>query len=221
MAIPRPVSAQDITPTPDGSTPAAATELPVAITPAAGGISSPENDATLSGAVEIKGTALSGWNLSFSYADNSSGTWFTLAQSPDPFSDAILATWDTTTISDGAYVLWLHVSAADGVQDFKINVRVRNYSQLETPTSVATPTLPPTSTPISTLASGADATFTATVIVTDTPVSSPTISAPLPPNPATLDPRDIAVTFGKGVLGVVILFVTSGLLLFLGRKLHS
>lgn len=220
ISIPRPVSAQDLTPTPDGSTPAVATELPVAATPATGGFSSPEDGAILSGAIEIKGTALFGWNLSFSYADDSSGTWFTLAQSPDPVSDAILATWDTTTISDGAYILRLHVSAADGVQDFKINVRVRNYSQLETPTLAATPTLSPTSTLISALPTEGKATFTAAA-ATYTPIPSPTISPPLPLNPAILAPRDVAVTFGKGVLGVVILFITSGMLLFLGRKLHS
>lgn len=216
ILIPRAVSAQEITPTPEEFTPAAATELPVAVTPATGGFSSPVDGATLSGLVEIKGTALSSWDLSFSYSDDSSGTWFALAQSADPISDGIFATWDTTGITDGMYILRLHVSAADGPQDFKINVRVQNYSQAESPTPLVTATI--VSSPAPTLVSAA---VEASATPSYTPAPSPTAPAPLPPNPATLDSRDIAVTFGKGVLGIALVFISAGLLLFLGRKLHS
>jgi hypothetical protein len=215
ISIPRPVSAQDNTPIPETSTPAPdETGLPVIVTPAAVGLSFPENGAALSGVVEIKGTAAFAWDLSFSYADDPSGTWFILAQSMEPVSDGILATWDTTSISDGLYVLRLNVSAADGLQDFKINARVSNYPALETPTPALT--LTTTSIPVSTQAVLTEATVTTTY----TPGPSPTIPPPLPPNPASLDPREITVNFGKGVLGVTVLFVASGLLLFLGRKLH-
>jgi hypothetical protein len=208
ISIPQSVSAQDITPTHEVST-------PVAVTPAAGGFSSPENGATLSGAVEIRGTAASAWDLSFSYTDDPSGTWFTLAQSTEPVSDGILGSWDTTSITDGSYILRLDVSAADGLQDFRINVRVRNYSVVETPTAAPTLTIAPV--PVSTQVVLTETTVTTTY----TPGPSPTIPPPLPPNPATLDPRDITVNFGKGVFGVVALFLVAGLLLFLGRKLHS
>ena len=222
MFIPQPVSAQEVTSTPEPLTPAPAwTELPGTVPPASGGISSPGKGAVLSGVVEIRGTALSAWDLSFSYTDDSTGTWFPLAQSADPVSAGTLATWDTTTISDGFYVLRLHVSAADAMQDFKVNVRVGNYSSAETATSTPTVTPASTSTAVPVFTSTSTSLAEATIQATLTPVLSPTMSAPLPPNPATLNPQDVAVNFGKGALGVAALFVFFGLLLSLGRKLRS
>jgi hypothetical protein len=220
--IPQPVSAQEVTSTPEPLTPApAGTELPGTVTPASGGISSPENGAVLSGVVEIRGTALSAWDLSFSYMNDSTGTWFPLAHSADPVSAGTLATWDTTTISDGLYVLRLHVSAADAVQVFRVNVRIGNYYPAETATSTPTATPASTSTALPVFTSTSTSLVEATAQATFTPVLSPTMPAPLPPNPATLSPQDVAVNFGKGALGVGALFVFFGLLLSLGRKLRS
>jgi hypothetical protein len=213
MFIPQPVSAQDATPTSEPPAPVpAGTELPVVATPALIGISAPGNGASLSGVVVISGTTLSAWDLSFSYADDPTNTWFPLAQSSDPISAGTLATWDTATITDGFYVLRLRGSAADAAQDFKVNVRVRNYSLVETATSALTLT----ATPIFTLApsSVAEATSTSTF----TPAPSPTMPAPLPPNPATLDPQKVVVNFGEGALSVIALFILFGLLLSLSRK---
>ena len=216
MSVPQLVSAQEATFTPE---PAGA-ELTVTVIPPAVGISSPGNGTALSGVVTISGTTLSAWTLSFSYADGTTDTWFPLAESADPISAGTLATWDTTAITDGFYILWLHVSAADGSQDFRVSVRVRNYSLIETatPTLTAAPTF--TSAPISvtptTISEGA-----ATVTATFTPAASPTMPGPLPPNPATLNSQEIAVNFGKGVLGVAVLFAFFGLVLSLSRKLRA
>jgi hypothetical protein len=216
MSVPQVVFAQENTPTPESPTSAlAGTELPVAVTPAAGGIFSPGNGADLSGVVEIRGTTLSAWDLSFSYLDDPTGTWFSLAQSGDPVSDGTLATWDTTAITDGFYVLRLHISSADALQDFKLNVRVRNYSPIETATPVLTSTAAPvfTSAPTSVAKATSTSTFT--------PAPSPTMPGPLPPNPATLNPQEIAVNFGEGVLAVTALFAFFGLLLTISRKIRA
>lgn len=221
MSIPQGVSAQEVTSTPELLTPApAGTELSGTVTPAAVGISSPLDGAVLSGVVDLRGTTFSAWDLSFSYQDDPTGAWFPLAQSSDPVSEGSLATWDTTAITDGFYVLRLRVSAADGSQVFKINVRVLNYSPVETatPTLTATLTVTPTSNPIiSPAGSGMEATIAATL----TPAVSPTMSGPLPPNPAMLSPQAIAVNFGKGVLAVIALFVFFGLLLSISRKVRA
>jgi hypothetical protein len=216
MSVPQPVSAQEVTATPEPSESApAGTELPVAATPAAVGISYPGSGAALSGVVAISGTTFSAWDLSFSYADDPTGTWFPLAQSAEPVSAGTLATWETTTMTDGFYVLQLHVAGADAAQDFKVSVRVRNYSQVETATPILTLTVAPTFT--STPTSVAEATAT----LTFTPAPSPTMSAPLPPNPATLKPQEIAINFGKGALAVMAVFALGGLLLSLNRKLRA
>jgi hypothetical protein len=200
MFIPQPVSAQEATFTPE---------------PLAGGILFPGNDATLSGEVEIRGTALSAWDLSFSYADEAAGNWFSLIQSTDPVSDGVFATWDTTAITDGFYVLRLRVSAADALQEFKANVRVRNYSPGETSTPTLTLTTVPDFTPTPNLAPEVIATETFT------PVSSPTISPPLPPNPATLKPQEIVVVLGKAALGVALVFAFFGAILWFNRRLRG
>jgi len=44
-----------------------------------------------------------------------------------------------------------------------------------------------------------------------TPAPSPTSPGPLSPNPATLDPQEILLYLGKGVLAVLIIFGFSGL----------
>ena len=213
MSIPQPASAQDAIATPEPTiTASVGTELPSLVTPASVGISAPGNGANLSGVVVVSGTTLSAWDLSFSYADDPTGTWFPLAQSSDPVSAGTLTSWDTTTITDGFYVLRLHVSAVDGSQYFKVNVRVRNYSPVETATLTLTPTAAPTFTLVPVIAT-ATATFT--------PAPTPTIPAPLPPNPATLSTQEIVVNFGKGAFGVIALFAFFGVLLSLSRKLRS
>ncbi len=202
VPVPRPVSAQEVTPAP------APGDL------AAGGISSPGNDESLSGIVIISGTAPSAWDLSFSFAENPVDAWFPIAQSTEPVFAGALASWDTTTITDGFYVLRLRLSGTEAAQDFKINLRVRNYSPAETATPGPTLTVLPTSTslPNPEIVVAATATFT--------PAPSPTMPGPLSPNPAVLKPEAIALNFGKGAFGVAVVFVFFGLLFSLSRKLR-
>jgi hypothetical protein len=209
--LPQPASAQETSPTPGTPAPAE-TEggLPAEVTPLPPGISDPLPNAILGGVASISGSAPSAWDLSFAYSDDTTGTWFPIASSPDPLSGGAFADWDTTDITDGFYILRLRVFSADAIQEFTVNIRVRNYTPLDTPTPSATFTL--TSTPPATPLP----TFTPTV--TFTPALSPT---PLPPNPATLNPNEIALNFGKGALGVTAVFAFFGLLLMVSRKLRS
>jgi hypothetical protein len=217
MFLPRPVSAQELTPTPGALTPApGGTGLPVTGVPAAGGFGSPENGASLSGAVDVIATAQAAWKLDFSYADDPTGAWFPLAESANPVANEVLTTWDTTALTDGLYLLRLRVSAADGMQAFKLTVRVRNYSPPETATPTLTLTATQTLTP--TLTSTPTPLPEATATATFTPVPSPTLPAPLPPNPAMLNPKEILSYLGQGVLAVFVVFGVAGLAWSLRRK---
>ena len=128
-----------------------------------------------------------------------------IADSTQPVSAGTLATWDTTTITDGNYNLRLRVSLADGTfTDVLVgNLRVRNYSPVETPTPV--PTSPQAPTP----------TLTPTITPTATPYPTPT---QLPPNPAEIAPTDVWVSVGYGGLAAVALILLLGAYLWLRRK---
>ncbi len=202
--VPQPVSAQEVTATP---TPVG-TELSGTVMPVSVGFSSLQDGAVLFGVVDISGTTLSAWDLSFSYADDLTGTWFALSQSADPVSEGLLISWDTTVISDGFYVLRLRFLAADGMQEYKLHVRVQNSALLEP----ATAELTPTATKTQFFPQEAPAVATSTV------APSPTVSPPFPTNPAELDTQDILIYLGKGVLAVVIVFVFAGFIFSLRHK---
>jgi hypothetical protein len=205
------VFAQDnpATPTPDAAAGAASA------TPPPEGISAPQPDAWLRDVVEIRGTAFSAWELSFSFAKNPTDTWFTLASSDQPVSDGLLAAWDTNSISDGLYVLRLRIAGVNGPQDALLNVRVAN--QLPDPTETGLPTLTPAPVLIGTAAPVEDSAPVGEA--TSLPPVLPVVTQPaLPPNPAVLNPRDVFVNLGKGALGALVVFAFSGLVLFLRRR---
>lgn len=204
MFWPQPVAAQQASPTPGETQPV--TDL----TPVPPSISAPLAESTLIGIVTISGAAPEGWELAFAYQNNPTDTWFPLAASPDPLIGDFLPAWDTTAITDGFYTLRLRIISADAVQDYLVNVRIRNYSATETPTPAATATITPTPsiTPLPTI----------TPTASYTPAPPPT---PLPPNPAVLQPFEIAIHFGKGALAVAAVFAFFGLLLAVSKKLRS
>src|SRR4030042_389985 len=67
---------------------------------------------TVTGASALEEFALA--EIAFAYADDATGTWFLIASSDQPVIDGFLATWDTTTITDGTYALRMRVLLADG-----------------------------------------------------------------------------------------------------------
>ena len=169
-------------------------------------ILSPQQGDVLQGVVSIRGSSkVTGFlsaEIDFSYAGDPTGTWFLISTGSQPVESDILASWDTTTITDGNYNIRLRVVLTDGThQDVVIpNLRVRNYTPIETPTPAPTAILP---------------TLTPTVTLTPTPFPTPT---PLPANPAVLTSKEISTSLGYGGLGAVIFITVFGIYLWLRRK---
>lgn len=126
----------------------------------------PESGAAVQGLVPVVGnTDVDGfvrYELSFALSA-SRETWFPIASSDIPVRDDLLGEWDTSNLTDDRYVLRLAVELNDKDTEVRYveNLRVRNYSVIETNTPApsatidpgnpltATPTLPPpTPTPL-------------------------------------------------------------------------
>jgi hypothetical protein len=118
-------------------------------------IDSPASGEALQGVVSISGTSETpGFRIaevSFAYQSDPTGTWFLIQNSTIPVSDGVLASWDTSTITDGLYLLRVQVFLEDGqvLESLVHGLRVRNYTAVETSTPRAVVTGPqqPTQTP--------------------------------------------------------------------------
>ena len=169
-------------------------------------ILAPQQGAVLQGMVTIRGsndeTGFLSSEVDFAYAGDTTDTWFLVGTGNQPVNSDTVVTWDTTTITDGNYNLRLRVYLSDGTHLDAIvpNLRVRNYTPVETPTP-APIAIQPTLTPSDTL--------------TPTPFPLPT---PLPVNPAVLTPADISTSLAYGGLGAVILIIILGIYLWLRRN---
>lgn len=106
-------------------------------------IATPRSGEPLQGVVKITGaTETVGFQaaeVSFAYQSDATGTWFLINQRDEAVLEGELASWDTTTISDGEYRLRLQVFLNDGqvLESHLENLRVRNYTPVETPTSAS------------------------------------------------------------------------------------
>ncbi|HTP01325.1 MAG TPA: hypothetical protein VMJ64_08130 [Anaerolineales bacterium] len=181
-------------------------------------IVSPTDGQYVQGTVTVKGTTqipgFASGELDFGYASDPTQTWFVIQTTSLPVTNDALASWDTTVISDGDYVLRLRVTLLDGsYQDATAAVRVRNYTPLPTPTSAVTPTAPPVldiPTAILILASPTMPTPTPTL----PPFYTPTV---LPPNPAGTTTTAVYSNFWRGALLAGVLAVVLGALVRLRR----
>ncbi|MPM23842.1 hypothetical protein SDC9_70319 [bioreactor metagenome] len=105
-------------------------------------IQTPQAADVLKGSVEIKGSVSeSGFisaSLYYAYADTTVETWFLIQTISQPVTDGVLASWDTSSISDGNYKLKLSVLRKSGeIQEVVVDhLQVRNY----TPAQVVAPT---------------------------------------------------------------------------------
>ncbi len=193
---PRPVAAQEALPTPN----------PLAA------IAAPQPGQTVRGQVNITGAAapagFAAYEVSFTYADNPTDTWFLIQRGETPLTEGVLAVWNTTAITDGLYDLRLRVFLTSGevLQDIIRNIDVRNYTPTQTPT--VTPAPPPTLTPVPVVP-------TVTPTPTRTPPPTPTA---LPPNPAAVDMPALAQMLGYGALAAFGVFILFGLFLSLRRR---
>ncbi len=179
-------------------------------------ITSPTEGQVLQGQVQVNGVTdipnFASAELDFGYDPDPTGTWFILQSGLQPVAGALLATWDTTTITDGNYVLRLRVVLLDGsAQDASVKVSVRNYTVVPTPSPVITPTataLLQIPTPI-------------VIVPSSTPTAQPPalVATPtgLPPNPARVTTAEIFSGFWRGALIVGLLVLGFGALVRLRR----
>ena len=170
-------------------------------------IESPAPDDVLRGVVQIVGTAnapdFASADLAFAYESDETNTWFLIGEIDQPVSNAGLGTWDTSYISDGAYVLRLRASSLTGTQlEAKVKVQVRNYTSPVLAAPSATPTeAPPVGLPTAML-----------VVASATPPPlTPAAPTPLPPNPAAITANVVYAGFARGALLVAALVLIVGI----------
>jgi hypothetical protein len=176
-------------------------------------ITSPAADEILRGQVTITGKvdvpSFVSAQLTFAYASNPTDTWFTLQTFSPPLTDSTLATWDTTRVTDGDYILRLRVTFEDGtIQDVTVPIKVGN-DLLPTPTLEPSATPEPDSVLIPTP-------FLLAASPTPTDVPRPTPTA-LPPNPVSLGQNQIFVSLGRGALVILGLFALAGVIVRVRR----
>jgi len=175
-------------------------------------ITSPQPGDTLRGQVDIVGNMdipnFASAELAFSYASNPTDSWFTIQTFSQPVKDPAVATWDTTLLTDGDYILHLRVILQDGSsQDVVVSgLKIRNDVPL--PTVSPTATLPSQiSTPLPTLTLQP---------ATALPIfPSPTS---LPANPASVASPSIYSNFARGALITLVLFAFFSLIFRLRKN---
>jgi hypothetical protein len=183
-------------------------------------IASPQAGDVLRGQVNIVGSmdvpGFSSAELAFSYASNPADSWFTIQTFPQPVKDPTLAVWDTTTLTDGDYVLHLRVFLQDGSsQDVVVSdLKIRN----DTPPATDVPT--PTETPEFLLANplSMPSPAAASTIQPDLALPAFPSPTPLPANPASVTSPSIYSNFGRGALITLVLFAFFSLILRLRKN---
>ncbi|MGE5072837.1 MAG: hypothetical protein ACM3MF_05350 [Anaerolineae bacterium] len=179
-------------------------------------ITSPIDGQAVQGQVRVTGvTDVPGFasaEVDFGYDPDPTDAWFTIQTASLPVSGDLLATWDTTAITDGDYILRLRVTLQDGsYQDAFAKVRVRNYTPTITPSPAITPTATPRLEVPTPIILPTTASATAEVLpLAPTPTQ-------LPPNPAGLAPGEVFSRFGRGALVVGLLVLGFGALVRLRR----
>jgi len=185
---------------------AAQASPPVAIT-------SPAPDEVVRGSVTIAGKvdvpSFVSAQLDFAYASDPTNTWFTIQTFSQPPVDSTLATWDTTSITDGDYVLRLRVNLGDGTaQEVTVPIKIGNDA-------LPTPTVQPTATPQPDVVL-IPTPFLLAASPTPTEVPRPTPTA-LPTNPVALGQNQIYASLGRGALVILGLFALAGLIVRVRR----
>jgi hypothetical protein len=158
------------------------------------------------GLVQITGTAniadFQSYRLEFSLQNAASPSWFLIHQQSSPVIDGILGEWDTSVLTDGEYMLRLSIYTQSNATTTVLveNIRIRNYSPIETDTPAPT---------------SEDKVLVSTPTVIATPTSPPPSSpTPLPPNPIAISPNALQKAAITGIiigfLGVVLILIYTG-----------
>jgi len=175
-------------------------------------ITTPMDNATLSGIVPILGTASNPqflrYELAFSYSPNPTDTWFSIQ---DPVKtqvvNEVLGRWDTTGITDGVYLLRLRVYSSERQfqEAFVRGVRVQNTAPTALPATPTPPPPPKAATPTATPTPVILLPPTSTPRPTQAVVSANVSNLPASPSPAWLDLDVIrrALIDGAVLTGVV------------------
>jgi hypothetical protein len=174
-------------------------------------ITTPSPGAVLRGQVSITGSNLveagefSRSEIAFAYAGDPTDAWFLIAAHDQPALDGVLATWDTTTISDGDYNLRLRVYLQDGaMNDVTVaDLHVRN----DAPIPTATPPVSAQDLPTLEATLPAPTPAPAAVIAT---YAAPTA---LPVNPVALTDDSVRSMFLRGAVFAVIAILLIGIFL--------
>jgi hypothetical protein len=176
-------------------------------------IQTPVDGEYLQGSVQIigtvTGTGLQSAEISFRYQDSQSQSWFVIHKTTTSVVDDIIATWDTSTIADGAYQIRVLAVYENGRELEKIisDLNVRNYTPFD-PIKTENPQVISTENLQNQLA---------TLEVTPTLRSSPTV---MPTNEMVISQSQFITTaIQGGILGVLFLFVISLFIIIRGRKM--
>ncbi len=175
-------------------------------------VSNLQAGSVLQGIYPIQGTIQAdqfiSYEVNFGYSDDQTGTWFLIAQATQPVQDGVLASWDTTQITDGNYRLRVLVRFTDGSTQEQLvpDLRVRNYTPPDP--NQATPELVTTSVPVS------------TTIPTATPSPMTATSTTFSANPGSMSQEDFqnALLHGAGISGGI--FILIGLYLVFRKRPH-
>jgi hypothetical protein len=176
-------------------------------------ITSPGHEELLRGQVTITGRvnvpSFLSAQLDFAYASNPTDTWFNIQAFSQLPADSTLAIWDTTSITDGDYILRLRVNLQDGtVQEVTVPVNVGNdVLPTASPEPTATPEAETVLIPTPFL-------IAASPTPTDLPRPTPTA---LPTNPVSLGQNQIYMSLGRGALVILGLFALAGLIVRVRR----
>ena len=183
-----------------------------------GEISSQIDGQAIRGIVLITGnTLVEGlifWELNYGFENDATGTWFLISESGQPIEDDLLAEWDTTQITDGNYNLRLTLFLEGDRRSHTTikNLRIRNYSPIET--DMPQPTL--TSTPETDLSSS-EQTQAPTQFLNATELLA--TLTPMPTNSLEIPQSDISNSMIRGAAGVLALFIIIGLYSTLKKSL--
>ena len=119
-------------------------------------ITSPTQGQVLTGVIDVVGTAshpdFLRYEVSFRYDPSPTETWFPLLQESTSLVESEkLVVWDTTSITDGVYMIRLRVFWGDGNNPLEFVTRglvVSNTPATSTPTVTSTSPVLPTSNPL-------------------------------------------------------------------------
>jgi hypothetical protein len=184
-------------------------------------ISSPVSGQVVQGAAVIRGnTNLDGflsYEVDFAYAADPNETLFLIQESTLPIQEGVLAVWNTSAITDGDYDLHLLIdrNGGDQVEIQVTDLRVRNYTPIDTETP--TPTLPHVTLAVDV------PTLTTTPQGTSTPMTTslPPTPTSLPVNPAEVTTSQVFLTLSMGVAITVGIFTLLGAYVYLRTALHN